>query len=399
MAGAERFTDEEIVYLVKKRDEDEWEWAKIASDYSKKFGAVRSADTLKHAYHRYRSQLDDTSYRVKLLRDNARTKRAASTNGKEFRELLKAWDDRDDILDAVKTASKAVGEIKAKVPVHKPSAKKKSMTLELLISDIHIGKKTEKFNLEVAKRRLAEIRDTVLGEIARSEAHYSVDRVIIAMIGDMIESATMHGVESRKGCEFGNPRQIHECLTLLFSIIVEPIAMTGRKVDCVGVTGNHDRTEYERTYHNPGEENVTYIIYNTMKDFTEMRGLSNVTWHIPVGPHQLLDIYGENVLYEHYDNSKGSDQRKGIESLMSKRTNQISRPIRFIRGGHFHEPSEFGLGKIVINGSLPGNDSFSEILGFDCEPTQTLNFYIERSKDDRVKRTTSFYKRLLIQLS
>jgi hypothetical protein len=69
-----------------------------------------------------------------------------------------------------------------------------------------------------------------------------------------------------------------------------------------------------------------------------------------------------------------------------------------MRGGHYHEPAEFGLGKIVVNGCVPGNDSFSNVHGFDCEPSQTLNFYIQRERSDSIKRQTSFYKRFLIQL-
>jgi hypothetical protein len=219
------------------------------------------------------------------------------------------------------------------------------------------------------------------------------------MMGDFIESSTMHGTESAKGCEFGNSRQVQEAMDSLFELIILPLAKTGINIDIIGVTGNHDRTEEHRTYHNPGEENLTWIMYNGMKKFCQYSGLKHISWKIPTNPYQLIDIYGENVLYEHFDNVKGNNLRSGIETLKSKRTNQLGKPISFIRGGHYHEPAEFGLGKITVNGSLCGNDSYADVLGYDCEASQTLNFYIKKEKTDSVKRITSFYKRFLIQLN
>ena len=134
-----------------------------------------------------------------------------------------------------------------------------------------------------------------------------------------------------------------------------------------------------------------------MEEFTKVAKLKNISWNIPVEPYQLLNIYGENILYEHYDNAKGNT-RVALEALLAKRTNQLKVSIAGQRGGHYHEPTEFGIGKIQTNGSVPGNDSYSTVNGFDCEPSQTLNFYIKRDKTDSIKRKTSFYKRLLIQL-
>jgi hypothetical protein len=399
----EKFTDIELAFITSLKEEAALEWADITERYNKKFKKDRSLESVKKGYQRNRDRVNTPDGFVKLMSDTARTRKANGANARDLKTVLEAWENREDILDAIKAASKGIAKVTVKpVKLPKPSKNRKGMTLELLISDVHVGKLTSSFNHEVLKRRLKQVSDTVVKEIQRAHRDYKVEKIIIAMLGDMIESATMHGPESAKGCEFGNSRQIEECQKQLFHLLLLPIfgiaKQINAQVDCIGVPGNHDRTEEHRTMSNPGEHNVTWIIYNSLKEFTSLAGFKNVNWFIPVDPYHLHDIYGEGVLYEHYDNVKGSNQRAGIEHLLSRRINQLKKPIVFIRGGHFHEPQEAGIGKIVINGNVPGNDGFSTTLGFDCEPSQTLNFYIEREKTDSIKRQTSFYKRFLIQL-
>jgi hypothetical protein len=399
MLTPEKFTDVEIAFIASLKEEAALEWADITEKFNKKFRKDKSLDSVKKAYQRNRDRLSDPNNYVKLLKDTARTRKANAINGKDLKTVIDEWNNRDDILDAVKGAIKQLNKVTVKpISLPKPGKHSKGMTLELLISDVHVGKKTQTFDLEVLKRRLKQISDTVVKEAQRAAEHYKIDKIVIALMGDMIESATMHGNESAKACEFGNARQVQECIAQFYHLLLVPIYGLGIEVDVVGVTGNHDRTETHRTYHNPGEENLTWIIYKSLEEMTKIGQFKKVNFFIPINSYFLHSIYGENVLYEHYDNAKGDNLRKALEGLMGKRVNQLKTPIKFMRGGHFHEPAEFGLGKIVVNGSVPGNDSFSDVHGYDCEPSQTLNFYIEREKSDSIKRQTSFYKRFLIQL-
>lgn len=400
----EKITDAELAYVTALKEQSELGWAEITEKYNKKFKKERTLDSLKKSYQRNRDRLESPSEYVRLLRNVANTKKNNSLNSKDLRKLSEEWEKREDILDAIKGAAKDLSGLSFKEIANSKFKNKntKKMTLELLLSDVHVGKLTDTFNHEVLKKRLKQIAETTIKEMNRAAEHYKIDRVIVAFVGDMIESATFHGTESMKGCEFGNSMQIQECLTQMFHLVFAPIciaaAKLGARVDAVGVTGNHDRTEQDRTFYKVGEDNVTWIIYRTMEEFTRMTGLKNVTWHIPVEPYQFLEIYGEGTLYEHFDNVKGSNLVSGIDTLMAKRANQLKKVIHFIRGGHYHNPMESGIGRILVNGNVPGNDGYSATHGFDCEPSQTLSFYIEREKSDSIKRLTSFYKKLLIQL-
>jgi predicted phosphodiesterase len=382
------FTEEQIAFIVHKKIISRKSFSEIAVLYNKKFDASLDEIDIKQIYQKYQNKntKKDEEHSLKQLKDLARAKKSNSFTSKENKTILQLWNDRDDILDAVKAAAKEINKIKVK-PIKLPkSKKKKSMTKELLLSDIHFGKKTDTFNLEVCKERLKQVVHSTIREIERDSKEYNVDEIVIGLLGDIIENYSMHVLESAKGCEFGNAKQIYEALKNIFTIVILPLSSLGIKMRVVCVTGNHDRDGTSKTYHHPGEENFTYVIYNALKDFVEIGKLKNIEFVIPKEPWATIEIYDNIVLYEHYDNCKNAD-RKSLESLMTKRSNQLGINIDYMRGGHFHEPTSFRNGRMQINGCLTGNDSFASVLGFNAEASQTLNSWVKSNRRYKMYRS------------
>ncbi len=393
-SASDAFTDSQLaeITLLKSQDND---WETISKKVNKKYKLSKSSEACRHAYRRYGSLFDmsNEEVQVKQLQEVSRVKRSNSKVAKENRVLLDYMNVKNEIMEELKGMISKVNT--GKINILKPpkkDTKKKPMTLELLLSDLHYGKKTERFNLTVARARMQELGKVVLKEIDRCSVLYTVERVVIALLGDIIESSTMHGIESARGCEFGNAKQVQSSIESIFFDVILPIAKTGIVVDIPAVTGNHDRTEMSRTYHNPGEDNLTWIIYNGLKMMCEAYKLKNVTWDIPIGPYTMTQIYGNTVLYEHGDNAKGKTEA-ALEALLSKRQGQLKKIIDFFRLGHFHSRAEFGRGRIIINESLPGPDSFSDVLGFDSHSGQTLNYYVPTTQ-----RPNCFYRSFPIYL-
>ena len=79
--------------------------------------------------------------------------------------------------------------------------------------------------------------------------------------------------------------------------------------------------------------------------------------------------------------------------MVNKRQTQIGKVVHFYRFGHFHERVEYGQGRAMCNGSVPGQDSYAEGKGFCSEAMQTLNYYIETKK-----RNTCFFRSFPIYL-
>lgn len=382
------YNEEQIAFIVHQKVISRRGFEEIALKYNKKYDDDLSEVDVKAIYEKYKNQnvKSGDEHSLKQLKDIARTKKSNSITAKENRTILQYWNDRDDILDAVRAAAKEVGKIKIpKVKLTK-SKKRKGMTKELLLSDIHFGKKTDKFNLEILKQRLQEVVHATISEIHRDNKEYNIDEIVIGLLGDIIENYSMHVLESAKGCEFGNAKQIYEALKNIFQLVIVPLHQLNIPIRIVCVTGNHDRDGSQRTYHNPGEENFTYVIYNGLKDFCEIGGLKNIEFTIPKEPWAVIEIYGNTVLYEHYDNCKNAD-RKGLEGLMTKRANQLGITIDYMRGGHFHEPTSFRNGRMQINGCLTGNDSYASVLGFNAEASQTLNSFVDSSRRYKMYRS------------
>jgi predicted phosphodiesterase len=344
------------------------------------------------AYQRYNNSIANTDENLKRIKDIARIKRSNSFTAKENRTILQMWNDQDDILESIKAAARELGKIKVKPLKLTKSKKNKHMTKELLLSDIHFGKLIEEseiqkpFNLEICKKRLAEVVHSTINEIKRDSKDYNIDEIVVALLGDIIENYSMHVLESAKSCEFGNSKQVYEALVNIFKIVIVPLNQLGIKMRVVCVTGNHDRDGVNKTYHKPGEEHFTYIIYNALKDFSEVAGLKNIEFIIPIDPWAVVEIYGNTVLYEHYDNCKSPD-RKSLEALMTKRAHQLCRTLDYMRGGHFHEPTSFRDGRMQINGCLTGTDSYATVLGFNAGASQTLNSFVDSERRYKMYRS------------
>ena len=371
-------------------------WEEITEKYNKKFPEEpKTVTALQQCEHKYKNLFKAEDYYVKNLKDTHSTKKRNSHTARQNRELLDYLDRKGDFLEGLNQIIKKIKPVKFKFPKIKKSKGKSDMTMELMLSDIHFGKLTDTFNLDICKRRIQYLTQTLIKEIERNSAQYNVERIIIALLGDMIESSTMHGVESSKGVEFGNSRQMWECIDSIFDDVIVPVAMYAMKkgivIDIPAVTGNHDRTEAKRTYHYPGESNLTFVIYKSLEKLCKRSGFKHIKFDIPKGPFTTADIYGNKVLYEHFDNAKACT-RIALEKLLSDRIKQIGEHIEYARGGHFHESTMFGLGKIIDNGSVCGQDSYAEVQGYDSVASQTLNYYV---KSDRKR---SFYRTFPINL-
>lgn len=280
------------------------------------------------------------------------------------------------VLNTIEKAVSGLKPKKYRVP-KKTTGKGKEMAMELMLSDIHFGKETKTFNLKILKQRLDKLTSVFLSEMNKKEKDgYNVNQIIISLIGDIIESYTMHGTESALSCEFGNSRQIQESIDNIFDHVLLPIAMTGKKIHIPAVAGNHDRTERNRTFNNPGETYVTWIIYKSLERYCQLSGLKNITFDIPVDSYTTYDLFGKHtIMYEHLDNIS-SPTKSVLEGLIKKRSEQIGKMIHMVRGGHWHERLSVDRGRIIINESACGQDSFAKVKGYSSKAGQTIVFYV-----------------------
>ena len=393
----DNYSEIELAFLIEKKETTDLTWAEITDKYNKKFRKDKNFESIKKAYQRNRNYFITDDNHIRTLKTVHRTKKTNSYTAKENKTILDEWNKRDDLLETIENTVKNMSLSKYKVPVYKKSKSRKNMTLELLFSDVHYGKYVNGVegnfvDHKVIRERVRKIAESIVKEIHRESKSFNVERLVLAMLGDMIENADFHGKESAKGCEFSTSRQIQEAIESIFKDLILPIAMTGIKIHIPCVTGNHDRIDKNKTYVNPGEDNLTHILYKTLKLLCEVQGLKNVTFDIVTRLYTHVEIYGNVVIYEHGDELKNLN-RDTMANMMSKRGVQIGKVANFYRVGHFHEPVVYGQGRMMVNGSVPGQDTYAESKGFWSEALQVLNYYVETKK-----RNTCFFRSFPIYL-
>lgn len=368
-------SEEEILFILQKRTEGK-EFDDIASLLNKKFKKTRSSDSVSSAHRRYKDYSADVDTSVKALKEKLQVQKRAAVAQKESRAILEHISNKESLLESVQEAVKKINKNKPVKVKIKKVAGKKNMTLELLVSDVHYGKRTDSVNALAIRSRVKKMAQVVLDEIQRESKSFNVNRLIIAIIGDIVESSHFHGTESEKSCEFGTSRQVQEAIESLFLDLLEPLAKTGLPIDVPCVTGNHDRLELDKTYVNPGENNLSWVIYNTLALICKQSGYTNVKFDICRGSYTHLHVYNNVIIYEHGDELKNLN-RDTMLNMMAKRQASIGKIAHFYRVGHWHNVTTYEQGKIIVNGSVPGQDSYADVKGFDSDAIQVLNTYIE----------------------
>lgn len=288
------------------------------------------------------------------------------------------------ILKSITDFGKNLPKLKTK-RVKPKSSKGKKMTIEIMLSDIHYGKATDTFNLKKCRERMRDLATVYISEITQKQKTFNVEKLMIALIGDIIESSSMHGMESMLGCEFGNSRQVQEAIESLFYDFILPVSELGIEMVVPCVPGNHDRYDPSKTMNKPGVNNLSWIIYKMVESLAAAHKLKNVKFDVTEDSYVVHSIYGSNVLYEHGDELKNV-QKATILNHLEKRGRQVNKQIHMGRFGHWHEYVCFNRGQAIVNESVCGQDSYAKIKGFASTAGQTINFYV-----DTKNRPTSFY--------
>lgn len=393
------WSEEEIAFIINLKENTALTWVELTEKFNKKFKSDRHHEAIKKCYQRNKDYFASNDNYVKTLKQVHRSRKTNSVVSRENKAILDYLNNKEDILDCIKNAVKAVAVKKYSIPKTSKHKDKIGMTLELLFSDVHYGKlirpnqnRPYPVDIKEIRSRVRKMSDIVIKEIEKESKNYNVERLIIASLGDLIESAHFHGVESNKASEFGTSRQVQECIESFFYDLLLPLALTGIQIDVEAITGNHDRLSEHKTHQYPGEDNLTYIIYNTLSLLCKQSNINNVKFNIVDGLYSWADIYGNIVVYEHGDELKNIN-KDTIIGQMNRRQRQIGKVVNFFRFGHWHEPVMYGQGTAIGNGSVPGQDSYADDKGFISEAVQILNYYV-----DTKNRNTKFYRSFPIYL-
>lgn len=369
-------------------------WKTVASIVNEEFGFEYAVGTYRLHYNDVvgDSDIDPIDHAVGQRRASLKARQVNKLN----RDLMDARILKDDLLRDMKAAIAKTSKREV-VPIPIPEFCDKEMTVELLLSDLQIGKIMTDFSSEVARKRLREYSRAAILKIQQHiESGYRVERIVLAMLGDIIESSKKH-LDSARATDCSTTDQIKKGFEFIFTEVVDQLAMLGIPMDVVCVTGNHDHDGHGMMMFKPGREHYSWIFYHAIKMLSEARGYDHVKFDIPEGSFATTEIYGHGILYEHGVGVSVSES--SMQSHLSKRANQLKRFLTYFRMGDKHNISRFNNDRLVVNGAFFGADDkgeeFSGISGFDSMAAQLMLCYVKRKKGDR---RLPIYDSFVIQL-
>ena len=317
----------------------------------------------------------------------SRTLRSVQKRNNLLARQLRACGDNgnflEEALEGVVSATEALlgGDETIKLD-YRPQFSVKNATLEILFSDLQIGKVSRFYNTPIAKEAVRKYCLGIMETIVQRETMYNIERIVFAMVGDVVEDHLKHGPQSSISTDTGLAEQMHDAIECVWKGLLQPLGALGIPMDVICITGNHGSSQHKgMDAFKAGRYSYDFVIHHTLRRYCELSGFEHVTFNIPDGTFGYMDIYGKIAIYEHGYHNPCSE--KGMTEQMMKRGQQIGKHVSFWRQGDKHHHAAFGQGQQVLNGAFFGIETegieYSGILGFNSIPSQTIMFHTDEA--------------------
>lgn len=244
-------------------------------------------------------------------------------------------------------------------------------TVEVLFSDLQIGKCSEYYNTEVAKKALAYYGQEVLNTIRGVKPEH----IVFASLGDVVEDHLKHGVQSAISTDTGLAEQMADAIEHVWHSVLAPLFELCIPVTFIGIVGNHGSSEHKgMDMYQAGRYGYDYTIYKTWQTMCDIANYNHVNFKLPVGCFETHDIYGQKYLYEHGYSNQVSE--KQMEDHKKKRQENLKQYIHGYRQGDKHHSVQYDNSNLMCNGAFFGIEQqgaeYSGILGFNSIPVQAV---------------------------
>lgn len=391
-----KYTDEQIKFILKLYQEH-FTCPEIAEKFNETFDSDKSPNAIEKTIRLYKNNLKynheekDDEVISKNLKSSYSARKKVNRVNQENRALLEHFTTLEDFLVAWSEIIHNKDQLPVKINKPKKNKKATKMIVEPMLSDIHFGLKTDTYNAEVATKRIEQYTKTVIREIERKSTNYQIEKIHIPLLGDFMQSDSMHGKESAKACHLTNAEQMVYAIDTIFYKFILPIAKTGYPIEITGICGNHDRSDEKQHTVNPGKSYYTYTIYKMIELLVKETKLKNVKIEIPNSVYFVKDLFNSTFLYEHGHTVKGSTI-KSLESELINRQGQSNKILSGIRIGHYHGDLASNHGRHIINASSVSDDHYGDLLGYKSRPGQIINFYVDSDRE------SSYYHSFTVDL-
>lgn len=269
------------------------------------------------------------------------------------------------------------------------SAKSQTQSAVLLLSDTHVGKVITReqtlnfgeYNFSIFLARLKYLEESIVS-ILENHTTTDVDELVVAMLGDMLDGALLHGSEIGQ----------HTTLFAQFYAAGHAIAQFLRalsarvkKIRVKTVVGNHTRWGTQRKM--PTENrfsNLDMFLYALVEALT--KDIPSIEWDLNPQPFALFEVKKWVFHASHGDHLRGGDKALGIPNHAVGRSistttqlfnkHALTSPQYYVCG-HLHREITLphATGSVMVNGGFCGFDNYGLMESFNpVDASQRLFF-------------------------
>lgn len=268
--------------------------------------------------------------------------------------------------------------------------KEKSSTSEatpvIVASDWHIEELVKpeavsglnRYDLAIAEARVKNFFASSHRLIKLLNQDVKIHNVVLALLGDFISNAELHGGEHSENMQLPPTEAVHTCQSWLIGGIEFLLDHTDKTLLIPCHSGNHARTTYKTREGNENGHSLEYLMYLHLAAY--FRGEKRVQFNIGGGYHSYLDVYGHTLRFHHGHAIRYAGGVGGITIPVNKAIAQwdLARKADLDVFGHYHQLNY--MPKFVSNGSLIGYNAFALSIKAAYERPQQALFLIDKKR-------------------
>lgn len=240
----------------------------------------------------------------------------------------------------------------------------------LILSDLHFGKKTSKYDIEIALGRVKHLFESVIKIVSLHRNAYPIKVLNIIWNGDIVDGRAIYPTHPHH--VDGNVMK--QVVGVAPELATELVRLAGffEQVNNYCVRGNHGR--FAKDAHE--DDNFDFIFYHFLAGFT--KDIKNMSWDIGDGWFKVVQVLNTRILAVH-----GHQIKMTLNLPWYGITTRIARwAITEGVGGfdaaiisHFHTSSRIRWNNKLVftNGTTVDGDEFAlEVLGLESSQCQWL---------------------------
>lgn len=299
---------------------------------------------------------------------------------RKSKRLVRTAEKESDIVGRILAVVKDSMDSMPAIKIPKFKVKKNGENEEvavILISDVHVGKKTKSYNHKEFIVRLGVLEKGILSVVTAHRSIRPVRKLVVVFNGDVIDAESIYPSQAIDHISLKLIDQIFSYAVPKFTEFLGFCAENFEEVVVYGNKGNHGRLNASK-WSSSRSTNWEFVFLKALEMAT--RNVSNIEWHIDTKDWKsLFRVQGHGFLATHGDMIRMyySTPIYGMTRQSMRWANAYQRKIKlsYFLFGHFHSAGSFRFNhvNIIMNGSFVSNCPYAEEhLGVASVPEMML---------------------------